>query len=81
MTWIRGTIMNFDALTIAGMFFAAMSGAFVFATAIAQAPRRDARRLTSDRHTYKRFWEPRLLGVSWQNLRSNGAHREPRERA
>jgi hypothetical protein len=64
MTWIRGTIMSFDALTIAGMFFVAMSGGFVFATAMTQAPRGAARRPRSDGQTHKRSWATSLLGPS-----------------
>ncbi len=44
MTWTRGTIMIFDALTIAGIFSAVLSGGFLFAAATLQAPRGSVRR-------------------------------------
>lgn len=41
------TTMTFDALTIAGIVWCALSGGFVVATAFAQAPRRSASRRPS----------------------------------
>ena len=56
--------MSFDALTITGLLSVAMSGGFVFATAMIQAPSGAARRPRSDGHTHKRFWATSLLGSS-----------------
>jgi hypothetical protein len=39
--------MTFDALTIAGILSAALSGGFLIATAAIQAPKRPGRRRTS----------------------------------
>ena len=70
--------MSFDALTITGLLSVAMSGGFVFATAMIQAPRGAARRPRSDGDTHARSWSARLLGLSnGHTPRHRGYHSLP----
>jgi hypothetical protein len=61
MTWTGGTIMIFDALTIAGMLAAALSGGFLLAAARKQAPWESARGETTDGDPHQRFSAARRL--------------------
>ena len=56
--------MIFDALTIAGMLAASLSGGFLLAAATMQVPRGSARRETSDGDSHQRSWRASLLAHS-----------------
>jgi hypothetical protein len=64
MIWIRGTIMSFDALTIAGLFAAMFSGWFLLAVATMQAPREPTHHETRDGDRPQRSREARLFARS-----------------